>query len=334
MKLFITGISALDFYRKTYPAYRAPGLSSYGSITKHTIDFAHRDDDIWSLAPSWVTPDFLAPENGRLHVLVNSAAKRTTSKTVASHVWSNHLPAGSCFDCNGDVLVASPGFIFLQLANTLDLLQLIALGDELCGFYSFDEASERGVRKRVVPLTNKEELRCYLESAAGIRGQKAALSALDYVVEQSASPMETLDEMLLCLPPRYGGYGLPLPSMNHPIPLSEKAQALIGVPRCHGDICWPDVPLDVEHNGGFDHSSPHAQSNDRARVNAIAESGYEVIELTDGQISNLAAFEVIALRIAAKVGKRIRPQQLGATKQRLHLRKTIYAWNRAYGRCQ
>ena len=332
MKLFITGISALDFYRKTYPLNRAPGLSPYGTITERTVDFAYKDDDVWSFAPSWVTPGFLKPEQGQLHVLASSAANRSSSKTVKSHVWSGQIPAGSYFDCGNGVLVASPGFIFLQLARVLDFTQLIALGDELCGFYSFDDEAERGMRKRNVPLTTKDELRCYLESATRIRGQRPALSALTYIIEQSASPMESLDEALLCLPPRHGGYGLPFPSMNHPIPLTGKARALVGAPECHGDICWPEPMLDVEHNGGFDHSSPRAQSSDRARVNAIKEMGYEVIELTDGQVSNFAAFEAIALRIASLIGKRIRTQYLGPTEQRMRLRKALYTWNRMSGR--
>lgn len=332
MKLFITGISALDFYRKLYPADRAPGLSAY-NLTEESDDcFAYKDADVWSLAPSWVTPAFLEPENGCLHMLTKSAAHRASSKTVVSHVCSGPFPTGSCFDFGDDVLIASPGFIFLQLAQSLERVELIALADELCGLYSFDDSAERGMRKRTVPLTTKAVLRCYLESATGVRGQKAALAALQYAVERSASPMETLDEMLLCLPFRYGGYNLPTPSMNHPIPLSGKARALVKASECHGDICWPASSLNVEHNGGFDHSSPRAQSSDRARVNAIVEMGYEVIELTDGQVSNPTAFEAIALRIAAKLGKRIRARYLGMPEQRVLLRKTLYAWNHASGR--
>ena len=330
MKAVIAGISALDFYRKVYPADRAPDPPGL----LHNIDFsyAYRDDDVWSLLPSWVTPDFTALENGRVHLLTNSASLRASSKSITSHVWTSPLPEGSCYPYSDSVLIASPCFAFLQMAQELDSLELIALGDELCGLYSFDEKSERGMRQRKIPLVTSDQLRQFVESNPTIYGQKKALAALEYVVDRSASPMETSDEMLLCLPPRLGGYSEEIPKMNHPIPLSGRAAFLVDTNPCYGDMCWPRVKLDVEHYGDFDHSSKQARLNDRARINAIKEMGYEVIELTGDQVANLKAFETLALTIAKKTGKRIRAQHLGPTEQRIHLRKTLFAWNRAFGR--
>ena len=330
MAIFITGISALDFYRKVYPVNRAPGLSAFQP--DGTTEFAYKDEDIWSLAPPWVTPSFTAPENGRIHLLTNAVSKRASSRLIASHLRSRPLPDGSCFEWNADVLIASPAFTFLTLASDLNLPELIAVGDELCGLYGFDESDERGFKQRTVPLITINELSQFIEAQAGLPGQRKAKSALRFVIENSASPMETLDEMFLCLPCHLGGYGLTAPAMNYPIPITGQAARFVKENPCRGDMCWPDAKLDVEHLGGFDHSSPKALSADRARVNAIKEMGYEVIELTGGQVANLMAFETIALRIAKKLGERIRKQTLGATENRVNLRNMLFAWNGASGR--
>ena len=143
--------------------------------------------------------------------------------------------------------------------------------------------------------------------------------------------METFDEMTMCLPYRYGGYGIPKPTMNLHVPLTSKAKRIYKRENCYLDMGWPSVLLDVEHHGKLDHSSAQDAVSDRARVNALKEMGYEVVELTFDQVKDLVAYEYIIERIARIHGKRIATRYLGSTPERVALRKELFEWNASYG---
>ena len=60
--------------------------------------------------------------------------------------------------------------------------------------------------------------------------------------------------------------------------------------------------------------------------------GFEVIELTKDQVSDLMAFEFIIQRVAKLIGKRLDKRKLGATPARLAFRREVFSWNRSSGR--
>lgn len=328
MNLVLDISTSLEFWRRIYYTDRAPASPGPVSISQ----CASAKAEVEKLAPTWAKPEFLAPIGGRLHVLVFGKAPRRRSSDHVVHVWNGPVPEGSFFNCGKGVLIASPGFIFLGAASLLSDIRLIALGHELCGLYGFDESDERGFRKRSVPLTTIAQLRQYLACAKDCRGWSKANAALQHVVERSASPMETFDVMAMCLPYRLGGYCLRRPIMNYEVKLSSRAARIAKQSTCYPDMCYPKVPLDVEHYGQYDHSKPEDKASDRARVNALKEMGYEVIELTCDQVDDLLAFEYIIQRVARLTKKRIDHRKLGATPARLRFRAEIIAWNKSSGR--
>ena len=125
----------------------------------------------------------------------------------------------------------------------MDDCALDAFGNELCGLYSFDRKEDRGFRKRSVPLTTTEKLDAYLEHAKECRGHRRALAALAQMVDRSASPMETFDEMAMCLPYRLGGYGIPKFLMNAQIPLTPRAKRIAQRETCYLDMGCLDSKL-------------------------------------------------------------------------------------------
>ena len=325
----VVGIaSSLEFWRLAYAADRAP-------VNPRPLpddNVAYSKADVLRLAPSFISSDILEGSSGKLHALAFSRSQRRVSNAHVTHVWASTIPEGSFYQLNAHVFVASPEFVFLNAATRLDLAPLIALGDELCGLYSFSRQEKRGIRQRSVPLVSRHQLLSYTETARGCPGYKAAKRALEHVVDMSASPMETFDEMTMCLPYRYGGYGLARPKMNQVILLDGKAARIAKRSRCYADMLWEDFKLDVEHHGRFDHVSPENAASDRARVNALREMGYDVIELTKPQVDDLAVYELIVQRIARITGKRIRADQLGATPARLALRRSLHEWNESFGK--
>ena len=320
--------TSAEFWRQRYPLDREPSAPS----PKLPSDCAVGKRNMTCLIPPWVDDEFLEPLGGMLHTLSFDVSKKRRSDTHAVHVWSGPIPDGSFYELKDGTFVMSPCFMFLVAASILDIYQLIAFGDELCGLYSFDRREERGFRKRSVPLTETRKLAAYLGNAKGCRGRRRALSALAQLVDRSASPMETFDEMAMCLPYRLGGYGIPRFLMNIQIPLTSRAKRIAQRETCYLDMGCLDPKLDVEHHGKHDHSTSEEMMQDRARVNALKEMGFEVTELTFRQVDDLIAFEIIIQRLAKRLHKRIDKTKLGATPERLEMRTQVLAWNQSSGK--
>ncbi|MBQ9041231.1 MAG: hypothetical protein IJ111_00260 [Eggerthellaceae bacterium] len=333
MVFVFDAITALEFYRSIYPTERSP--VRFENIPAWE-ECAVTEEDVWSMAPAFVTPSFLECVGGVIHVTSFDPTRRLKSKTHQTHAWAGRIPKDSFCQFDVGVFLPSPQFIFLQAASRLNLAQLIALGDELCGTYSFDKSKARGLRQREVPLTSVHVLDAYLSYAKGCRGYNRAKRALGHIVDGSASPAETRDEMELCLPHKLGGYALEKPKMNEQIILSRQASVVAKKTFCRADLLWKrDSPNDstiIEHQGEFDHMESNRFNDDRARVNALRLMGYEVIELTRSQVWDLRVFEEIALEIAKRTGKRIRTENRGLTPQRKELRSILADWNASYGR--
>ena len=328
MHLVFDIASSVEFWRQRYPLNRAPKAAVPLSLIEPTV----RRADIRAMAPKWVDGEFLAPTGGVFHVLSTERGSGKRLRSEAVHVWGGRIPEGSFYELQPGVFVESPPFMFLHAASVLGLCELIAFGDELCGRYSFDRREKRGFRKRSIPLVNKERLANYLDQASGCMGVRQATRALRYVVDNAASPMETLDEMTMCLPYRLGGYCLHVPCMNEGVEMTALAARIAGRKNCYLDMGYSWAWLDVEHHGKLDHSSIEDRDSDRNRVNGLRHMGFEVVELTAELIGDLRAYEGVIEDIAVKLGKRIPSSAKGPTAERLALRNAIFAWNASYGR--
>lgn len=326
MSIILDIDSSVRFWRLTYPGNRAPKAALTDAPQWNALKRGEA-----AAACERFGIDNLRDSEGRMHFLGFERSSRRSSSTYAVHAWGGPVPPGSFYELQEGLFVESPSFMFLQAASILSLHKLIAFGDELVGLYSFNPNAKRGFTKRTVPLENKKHLETYLGSVGVCRGRTRALQALPHIVERSASPMETYDEATMCLPYRYGGYGVYKPTMNLPLMFNDRAARIAKRKNAYLDMGWEGVKLDVEHHGKYDHESSEAVISDRARVNAIEEMGYEVIELTGELVGNVMAYEYIVERIARLVGKRIDRNRLGYLPQRLELRRELSFWNSSSG---
>ena len=326
----VLGISvAREYWRRLYPENCEPQAELLCNPLSR--EHACTLKEVRALYPDWARQLHCTEGNKKMLAMCFDEADRRISKQHETEAWRWNVPAGSFYSMGDCIYIASPEFLFVNAAQKLDFAQLVAYGDELCGLYSFDENAARGFRKRDVPITTKDKLASYVQSAQGVSGVCAARSALRHIVDRSGSPMETLVELLLCLPYAKGGYGLELPQMNPAVRFSPKAAYVARQESFMPDMYWERIHLDVEYYGYFDHSKNAAMGMDRCRVNGIEVDGIEVLELVREQVGDLAAFEVAARRIAKMLGKRIRKEYLGATMPRVALRRALYSWNRSSG---
>lgn len=322
MRAFSSHDTALEYWRLHFPLDSELGDPARVSAAQ---GYAHRKEDVLDC----IQEMYRIPDRP-VDVLVFSPEKRRQSQQVLCHVWGTVLPAGAFYRV-GQMYVSSPEFVFLQMAPSLTMAQLIALGCELCGTYvllprgaahpgALDECP-----RRIASLTSISKLTKFVEHAERAHGRAKALRALRYVVEGSRSPMETMTYLLLCLPPKLGGYGLPKPEMNAAVPLDDETRAIARRRECQGDLCFPDYKLDLEYHGKVHVGSANMKS-DVGRELGIERMGWRVMTVTSPQVMDWEQFEVVAKEVAAHIRKRLYPYVLGQTAQRMALRAELESY--------
>lgn len=205
------------------------------------------------------------------------------------------------------LFVSSPEQCFLQLSSVLSLANLILAGCELCSSfrYPIDHSDEL---PRHTPVTSPEKLSRFLEAHSGAYGVNKAKRALRYVHENTASPAEGVLAVLLCSPYSLGGYGLPKPLVNRKIKVTGAAKRATKHPYFVADLYWPQAKLDVEYDGNAYHASHEARSKDAERANALDLMGVKVVDVTRDQLFSCEDMHGVAVSLAKRLGKKIRPK--------------------------
>ena len=243
-----------------------------------------------------------------LHIMVPSLEKRRNSQLKVCHVWSGALPRSSFVKIGKDLYASSPAFCFLQLASRLPLLDLIQLGNEFCGAYMPYEFDDSGI-VRCPPLTDKASIGNLLNRLPDRRGIKAAMRALKYIVDNSASPKETGLEMLLCLPPSLGGYGIPVPEMNSCVDMAHAVQFPWDSDLCLGDLTWPEKRLVVDYNGEESHKGIERKERDDLRRNRLLSAGFKVIDAFKQHLSDPTWTDVLVGQVMRGLGRHVDRRQ-------------------------
>lgn len=246
-----------------------------------------------------------------IHALVPRHDARCASNIpVCCHEFLGVAPRGSIMRIDDDLFITSPELTFVQAAQSVGVGALLRFGFELCGSYAVDEASLYGSSNRA-PLCSSAALRRCVSAAQGIRGCKRAQQCARYVLDGSASQMETALAILLCMPHRYGGYGLPMPKMNYRIAASDASKAATGKEFFKADLCWPKAQLIVEYNSDSCHTGSLRIAEDAARQLALMHSGMTVVFITKMQVMDEAKLDQSADFIARKLQFRNRNRTSG-----------------------
>ena len=215
-----------------------------------------------------------------LRLCVDDHRKRRANQRFVSHVLRTPIPTNTFLDLGHGISICAPHAAFAGMAAQVDLIDAVRIGMELCGFYSqwklptaFKSQEER--------LQNPETRSCtfgvpeamhasqsqgYASRLASRYGAARAQAAARWLADGSASPMETAVYLLLCLPKRLGGYGLPRPVLNPSVTI----QTPDGNLERHPDLYWEERNIDVEYNSDEDHSGEWARYRDSKREVQLA----------------------------------------------------------------
>ncbi len=142
MNVYLCGRTALDVY---FLAKERLGLSFYSRLERVEVgsleECAHTARQV-----AGCELGFLAPLHaGRIDVLVPSANLCNASAAVQPHVWSGELPAGAFAKVSDGVYLATPEFLALMMARTLDRYQTLQLCMQLCGIYANSRTAKHGM---------------------------------------------------------------------------------------------------------------------------------------------------------------------------------------------
>ena len=124
------------------------------------------------------------------------------------------LLSSASFRREEGVFVACPELCLLQLASTLSLVDTIKVAMSFCGIYKLvGDTVSKSIFDRA-PIMTVDSALSYLDCVGEVPGVLNERKALQYVLPNSGSPMETRMVLPFYLPKRMGGYGLPKPVMN------------------------------------------------------------------------------------------------------------------------
>jgi hypothetical protein len=245
-----------------------------------------------------------------VEVSTSSSGSRRYSKLARCHVVTGTIERSHVHDAGGDVQVASPELCFLQLAARLPLAKLVELGLEIWGSYSLPGpvahetlAEGKGFYGRQ-PLTSAQAIRRLIDTCGGANGATRASTALEYVADGSASPMESTLSILLTLPYRHGGYGLPMPDLNHRVASGARGGGGRSSYRC--DLYWPDAKVAAEYDSDMYHTGSTRIASDSIRRSGLALAGITVVSVTRRQVLSIAEFDKVARLLAKHMGRRLR----------------------------
>lgn len=322
MDLTLCGQSAFYYYRIPPQV-----LGLY-----HAISLGNIDRRCCGLGSHAVVKDLL---HAPLHRLVFTRAQSGSRSLFKSHLLTQEPPPGSFRQTEHGFDVTSPEFTLLSLATQVSRNQLLMACYEMCSSFAVFTPCERTQQqldeaislkfippdcgwKRIVdtkgndtnlwkraPLLSAADIAAFAKQAAGLRGVKQLRWAAERMAGQTASPFEVQTSMLVSLPRDEGGLGIGITN-NARIPLSEAARSLYDKTCCYADILIESVTdsmgVILECQGRSAHDSEAASLSDAERTTALTSMGYDVIQITYGQIKDKRSFGNLAELIHKKAG--------------------------------
>lgn len=239
------------------------------------------------------------PESVPLDLVSAERAKHQSSKHYRRHLWSSEVPPGSLCLIGDGVYVFTPAFCLLQVAmgvtknfkglvdQRLSVVIIIQLACELCGQYSLAENGDGFIER--LPLTTTGEIARTMVAATGLHGAWVLRAAFPWILDNLRSPAEANLYLLLCLPAKWGGFGLPRPFSNYDLDVSRVRKGFFAYRQsCNVDLFWGEARLVVEYDSRRHHEDAGDQKveNDERRAAALRELGYVVVTVRHDDLYN------------------------------------------------
>lgn len=315
MAIILTDETALAFWRRS-------GITGSSLFEARPCRLARVPAKIAHASDIAAACEQLGIEDKSIHVLVSNKNDLHHANRISYSVFSGSLPSQSLCRLDGSMYVTSPKFTFVRLARKMTLMQLVVLGYEMTGSFTPNSVDLRGFSK-CDPMFSVKELTAFLDRLEGVQGSPLARQAAKHVIDNAASPREAELAMLLTLPRRLGGYGLPKPRLNYQLDLSAPRGSALNRTSIIVDFAWPESKLALEYDSDQFHTGAEKIAADSERRNDIKLLGYDVQTVTNKEISSIGKTDKIAKSVASKLEVRIRNEGDGFVEKQARLRRTL-----------
>ena len=208
--------------------------------------------------------------------------------------------------------IAGPELLFIDAVATMPLPRALLFGMEICGTYTLRQSfpsAERPVYQ-IEPATSVAKIAEVIELCRGsrIRGIDAARDALPFLMDNAASPMESVLALMLRLPLSRGGIGMGSPQLNPQVPVNEELRKFTSAELFHPDIYFKDYAIDLEYESeefhpdlgdwdALDADSREAIANkakeDKQRMRIIQSLGIRVFQVTYDDFKSDQALDLL-----------------------------------------
>ena len=266
MTLVLCDITALDFWLGDCPVTRTIAPASLCSWV----------NDITASGP---LPEQQLARLGvtarPVHLLVPRRSDQRMSTSVIAHYAPPPYPEGTITRLTRDVYSLTPLAALIRKAPQLDDVEVLLYLYRILARYR----TYRGCLYERPQLMSLGQMAEYLSRTTRTHGIKRLRLLARYAQEGSRSPEEAKAAIILALPPKLGGYGLPLPLLNPPISATRNG----AVERRYPDLFWPSHHVVLEYQSVEFHDGAERIGVDAARRTHLQEAGYTVFELTSYQ---------------------------------------------------
>lgn len=226
------------------------------------------------------------------------------------------LENDSMFEIDDEILVPSPEATLLQMAESLDSIDLARLGMELSASYVLKSPTSQIIS--TAPLLDVQKA-TELAQGSGTTAARKALCVLPHVYPGCESPAEISMAAKLLLPTRWGGLGLEGASINPILQLSKEAQKIAERKTCRPDMLFAEVKLDLEYDGAEWHSTPDQLISDMKRWHALRREGFRVINVNARTLRDPELMTELAKEIRRAQGKSLRIRTSNFKEKQLEL---------------
>lgn len=150
------------------------------------------------------------------------------------------------------------------------------------------------------PLATRDEMRAFIGILPASAGVMRARRAVELGFDRAASPMETALALMLSLDVDLGGFGLPRPTLNHPIVVDPEWRDIANKDRMEVDLAWAGVRLTMEYDGDDHHPVEDTEkaADDNERQNSLVAMGYTVLRVRYPQVADYSRLALLVRQIA------------------------------------
>lgn len=237
------------------------------------------------------------------HVAVFRPEDRRVLRDVRCHVAAPSVLSAPHWRIASGVFVPAPELALIELARGYGLPEVAAAAAALCSAYALRLG---GALVERCPSASAASIRAACEAHGDLPGCGVVERSLPWLAVGAASPRETALALVLSLPGRFGGYGLPVPMLNKPLLVGDRKRNLADCAHYVADLCWPTSQLVVEYDSDEYHLTSRQQRHDAVRRMVLEEVGYRVVSVTRLQLNDPREMNKVAKVIAAALGRQLR----------------------------